>query len=530
MPHRLATGVLLSTTALCAQTPLVAELVATGLQQPVFASAPSGDLRRVFVVEQPGRIRIVEDGVLLPTPFLNLTGQISAGGERGLLGLAFHPDYASNGRFYVFATVNPFLQATVRSYTVSASDPNLADPTSATTLLTVPLIFGNHNGGMLAFGPDRQLYVAIGDGGSNAPNWPSDPFNHAQRGDSLLGKLLRLDVDNPAPPLPYGIPAGNPFAGPGDPRDEIWALGLRNPWRFSFDRLTGDLWLADVGGQREEVDFRPAGSAGGQNYGWSCLAGTFCVNTGACVCSDPNLTMPLHEYTAATNRAIVGGYVYRGAAIPDLRGTYFYADYSLGVIRSFRRNGAAVANLQDRTTELAPPSPYTLTGVSSFGEDGRGELLFCDHAGQVYRIAPASPVVVGVAPFGTGTAGCNGAHGLVAPTSPVVGNLQFELRGDHAPANSLGFLLLGSTADIAGSDPFGLGARLHVALGSPLFVPTTVVGDAAGDSVHRLPLPNWPGLIGFTLHAQSAWVWPGACPSLPLGWSSSHGLTLVVQP
>jgi glucose/arabinose dehydrogenase len=342
------------TTTAHTQTPLTLELVAAGLQQPVFAAAPTGDFSRVFVVEQPGRIRIVRDGNLLPTPFLDLTGQISAGGERGLLGLAFHPDFATNRRFYVFATVNPYLHATVRGYTASATNPDLADPTSATTLLTVPLIYGNHNGGMLAFGPDHMLYVAIGDGGSIPPAWPSDPFNHAQRGDSLLGKLLRLDVDNPAPPLQYGIPAGNPFVGPGNPLDEIWALGLRNPWRFSFDRLTGDLWLADVGGQREEVNFRPAGSPGGQNYGWSCMAGTFCVNTGACVCGDPALTMPLHEYTATMSRAIIGGYVYRGAAIPDLRGTYFYADFSLGVIRSFQNQGGTVAQLVDRTAELNP--------------------------------------------------------------------------------------------------------------------------------------------------------------------------------
>ncbi|MFM1872955.1 MAG: hypothetical protein RL398_2377 [Planctomycetota bacterium] len=530
MRRLLAPMLVALTTTAHTQTPLTLELVAAGLQQPVFAAAPTGDFSRVFVVEQPGRIRIVRDGNLLPTPFLDLTGQISAGGERGLLGLAFHPDFATNRRFYVFATVNPYLHATVRGYTASATNPDLADPTSATTLLTVPLIYGNHNGGMLAFGPDHMLYVAIGDGGSIPPAWPSDPFNHAQRGDSLLGKLLRLDVDNPAPPLQYGIPAGNPFVGPGNPLDEIWALGLRNPWRFSFDRLTGDLWLADVGGQREEVNFRPAGSPGGQNYGWSCMAGTFCVNTGACVCGDPALTMPLHEYTATMSRAIIGGYVYRGAAIPDLRGTYFYADFSLGVIRSFQNQGGTVAQLVDRTAELNPPSPYQWTGVSSFGEDGRGELLVCDHSGQVYRIVPAAPVVVGISPYGSGTAGCNGAHALTAPTSPVVGNPSFALHCDHAPANGFGAMVLGAAPDLVGSDPFGIGVRLHVALAPPPLAIATLFADPQGHAQHALPLPAWPGLIGWTMHAQAAWLWPNPCPSASGGWSSSHGLTIVVQP
>ncbi len=515
-----------------AQTPLRTELVATGLLQPVFATAPRNDLQRIFVVEQQGRIRIVRNGVLLPQPFLNLAGTLVIGGESGLLGLAFHPDYASNGQFFVFATTQPYVHATVRRYTVSATNPDLADPASALDLLTVPLIYGNHNGGMLAFGHDGYLYVAIGDGGSQPPSWPSDPFNHAQRGDSLLGKLLRLDVDQPTPPLPYGIPPTNPFVGPGDPRDEIWALGLRNPWRFSFDRLTGDLWLADVGGQREEVNFEPAGAAGGRNYGWSCLSGTFCVNTGACVCSDPNLTPPLHEYTATTSRAIIGGHVYRGAAIPDLRGTYFYADFSLGVIRSFRRMGGAVSQLTDRTNELSPPSPYLVfQGMSSFGEDGRGELLICDLGGQVYRIVPTAPVLVGVAPYGIGTPGCLGAHALTADSSPVIGNLAFRLSCDHAPAQSLGFMAIAGSQDPVGSDPFGLGFPLYIQPGAPLLSLAAFASNASGVADYALPLPPWPGLIGLPLFAQSAWLWsPAVCSPTPGGWSASHGLAFTVQP
>jgi len=515
---------------LFAQTPLRTELVASNLSRPVLVTAPEGDFDRLFVVEQTGTIRIIKNGNLLATPFLDITSTVDFGGERGLLGLAFHPDYDSNGEFYVYHNIYPFVNVALRRFTVSAANPDVADPTSGTDLLNLPGVYGNHNGGMIAFGPDGLLYIAIGDGGSTGPNWQSDPFNHAQRGDSLLGKMLRLDVDNPSPPLQYGIPPSNPFVGPGDPRDEIWALGLRNPWRFSFDQLTGDLWIADVGGAREEVDFTPAGDPGGRNYGWSCMSGTAC-NTTSCVCNSSGLTLPIHDYGAPGGRAIIGGYVYRGALIPDLRGTYFHGDYVRNEVWSFRWNGTAMSQLTDRTTELAPASPLTFGGISALGQDGRGELYICDIAGRVFRIEPTVPVITGVAPYGAGAAGCNGFHSLLAMSSPVIGNLAFELECNNAPPTSLGFMAVGTLPDIAGSDPFGLGFNFHFQLGPSVLATQFYSSDASGIGRYPLPIPGSAGLVGLVLYAQTLWTWdPAVCSPTPNGFSASHGLAVTLQP
>lgn len=519
--------------AVAGQTPLKLQPVASGLVRPTFMASPPGDTARLFVAEQPGRIRVVKNGALLPTPFLDLAamGVVSFGGELGLLGFAFHPSFASNGQFFVSYSGFPFPTAIVRRFTVSATNPDVADPTSGFVVLSQPMLYGNHNGGMIAFGPDGFLYVGLGDGGSTAPTWPDDPFNHAQRGDSLLGKLLRLDVDNPQPPLPYGIPAGNPFAGPGSPRDEIWALGLRNPWRFAFDRATGDLWLADVGGMREEVDFVAAGDAGGRNFGWSCMAGTYCNASSVCACYAPALTPPFHEYTIpSSSRAIIGGYVYRGAAIPDLVGSYFFADFNSRQLWSLRRAQGAVAQLRSRTAELVPPAPATLAGVLSFGEDAAGELHLGDMAGNVYRIVPDGPLVAGVAPYGAGSPGCAGVHALFAPTTPRLGTPAFALRATAGAAGGLGAMAFADTADVAGSD-VGLGCRVHLSALSPLLLLQSMVADAQGVGGVAFAIPSAPALVGYTLHAQALWLWnPAACAATPGGFSSSNGLTIVLQP
>ena len=534
MPNRVlvAGGLALWSCSLAAQTPLRLDLVVGGLNRPVQVTAPPGDLQRLFVVEQSGRVRIVRSGALLPLPFLDLsgTGQLAFGGEAGLLGLAFHPDYATNGHCYVFHNGFPFPHAYVRRFTRSTLDPDRVDPQSGVVILDTPLVYGNHNGGMLAFGPDRKLYIGIGDGGAIAPLWTNDPQNHAQRGDSLLGKLLRLDVDQVQPPLLYGIPADNPFVGPGDPRDEIWALGLRNPWRFSFDRLTGDLWLADVGGYNEEVDFAAAGSPGGRNYGWSCLAGTFCNGSAVCACTDPALTPPLYEYSAPWPNAIIGGHVYRGAAIPDLRGTYFYADHMRVGIWSFRRAGAGIAQFVDRTAELMPAAPNFLVGPTGFGEDGHGELYLCDFAGKVYKIVPNGPVQTGVVSYGSGTPGCGGAHALVGIGSPVLGNPAFGLRCDRGPANGLGLVAFAGVPDPAGSDPLGLGFVAHVQVSS-LQLLVTMLADGAGIGSIAIQIPTTPSLVGLPLWSQALWLWSGAvCSPSPSGWSSSNGLAITLQP
>jgi glucose/arabinose dehydrogenase len=266
-----------------AQITLGFESVASGLASPVGIYHAGDGSRRLFILQQAGQILIHDGAQVRPTPFLDIATLVSCCGERGLLGLAFHPDFASNGLFYVNYT-NTAGDTVIARYRVS-DDPNAADPGSAQILLTIVQPFANHNGGQLAFGPDRFLYIGMGDGGSGG-----DPDNRAQNLGDLLGKLLRLDVDGG---VPYAIPASNPFRNTPGARPEIWAWGLRNPWRFSFDRLTGDLFIADVGqATREEVDFQPASSHGGENYGWRLMEGTLCFNP-ASGCNDGSLTLPI---------------------------------------------------------------------------------------------------------------------------------------------------------------------------------------------------------------------------------------------
>lgn len=338
--------------------------VVGGLSDALFATAPPGDSERLFVVEQVGVIRILDLGTdtLLPTPFLDISGLIVDGGEQGLLGLAFHPDYATNGYFYVYHSSNGTVcdlssRCTfVARYQVSAGDPDLANPDSRFELLEITQPYSNHNGGMLAFGPDGYLYVGVGDGGSSG-----DPSNNGQNINALLGKLLRLDVDGGSP---YGVPASNPFVGVAG-LDEIWAYGLRNPWRFSFDRATGDLWIGDVGqGTWEEVDFQPAASEGGENYGWRLMEGAHCYNPPS-DCNDGSLVLPVHEYSHASgNCSITGGYRYRGS-IPQLAGLYIFGDYCTGRIWAYNPG-------TDTATQIL--ADQILGNILSFAEDAAGEL------------------------------------------------------------------------------------------------------------------------------------------------------------
>ena len=343
--------------------------VVSGLSSPVLLTAPAND-PRLFIVEQGGRIRIVENGVLVSTPFLDISGQISSGGERGLLGLAFHPRFATNGFFYVNFT-DPAGDTRVVRYTVS-SNRNVANVGSAKVIIRVDQPYSNHNGGMIAFGPDGMLYIGMGDGGSGG-----DPQNHAQNRGDLLGDMLRLDVDVGDP---YTPAAGNPFLSTAGVLPEIWAYGLRNPWRFSFDRVGGNLYIADVGqNAREEVNVVRSTEAG-INYGWRIMEGTQCFVSS---CTRTGLTLPVLDYTHDSGGcSITGGYVYRGEAVPEIRGHYFYSDYCSGFLRSFRyANGAAV----DRTDWDLP-----LGSVLSFGEDAAGELYVLTADGRVRRIAKGS--------------------------------------------------------------------------------------------------------------------------------------------
>lgn len=361
---------------------LTTERVVSGLITPLYAGSPPGDRERLFVAEQfTGRIRILKNGVLLDDPFLDIRSLLNIGGEQGLLGVAFHPDYANNGWFFVNYTNQPG-DTVVARYEVSAGNPDLADPNSAEIIITIEQPFANHNGGNLAFGPDGFLYIGMGDGGSGG-----DPGNRAQNGMELLGKMLRLDVSSG---LPFNIPADNPFVNDPDVRDEIWALGLRNPWRWSFDRLTGDLYIADVGQAKwEEIDFQPAASPGGENYGWRLKEGNHCFNPPV-NCDPGGLTDPIYEYSHGGGRcSITGGFTYRGAAIPLLSGTYFFADFCSNQIWSFIFDGNVVSEFQERTAELDPGGGLLIDNIASFGEDVDGELYIVDISGEIYRIVTA---------------------------------------------------------------------------------------------------------------------------------------------
>jgi glucose/arabinose dehydrogenase len=348
------------------------QLVTSGLSYPDFVTTPPGDSARLFVVEQTGAIRVVRHDSLLPTPFLDLTGHIGFGEERGLLSLAFHPGYASNGHCYVYYT-NPAGDIRIVRYTVSAN-PNVADPTTGDTILKVfHETYDNHNGGLLLFGPDGKLYAGLGDGGLGG-----DPSGNGQNLDTLLAKIVRLDVDGGSP---YAVPADNPLVGHAGERGEIWLYGLRNPWRFSFDRATGDLYIGDVGQNLyEEVDVLAAGSPAGVNYGWNVMEGKHCY--GASSCNMAGLTLPLIEYGHADGCAVTGGYVYRGTKIAALSGVYLYGDYCSGWVRSFRYAGGAATENRDW------PLLAVSGGLSSFGEDARGELYITSLSGTLYRVVP----------------------------------------------------------------------------------------------------------------------------------------------
>jgi glucose/arabinose dehydrogenase len=343
--------------------------VARGLSRPLFVTQPPGEDSRLFVVEQGGTVRIVRGGQLVTTPFLDLTSELdSSAGERGLLGLAFAPDYATSGLFYVAHTA-PGPAGVVRRFRVSA-DPNRADPGSGELVLSMADPAGNHNGGMIAFGPDGYLWIGTGDGGS-----AGDPWDNAQNPNSLLGKMLRIDVAT----RPYRIPAGNPWADRPGARPELWAIGLRNPWRFSFDRVTGELWVGDVGQfQWEEIDVEDPRRGGGLNYGWRTLEARHCYSPKS-GCDAAGLHLPVYEYGHDRGCSVTGGYVYRGQAIAGLRGHYLFSDYCRGTVWALSRpaeGGAAVALLLE-----------SQRSISSFGEDNRGELYLCDHRqGELLRL------------------------------------------------------------------------------------------------------------------------------------------------
>jgi len=356
--------------------------VASGLDS-VTSIVNAGDSREFFTT-QDGRIWILRDGAVVDPPFLDLSSLTQEDGERGLLSVAFHPDYSHNGRLFVDYT-NLQGDTVIARYSVLASNPDQADLGSAAILLTIAQPYANHNGGELQFGPDGMLYVGMGDGGAGG-----DPECRAQNGAELLGKLLRLDVDRHADSAPFhAVPLDNPYPNGGPMPPLAWAKGLRNPWRFSFDRRTGDLWIGDVGqDSREEIDFEPAGSHGGRNYGWNVMEGTACYDGPSCPpatppCGSRGYTGPVLQYAhgrSEVNCAVVGGYVYRGSAVPAIAGTYLYGDLCSGTLWSASRA---------RRGWIARTLAIRLPGLQTFGESAAGELYVGTGGGEIYRFVRA---------------------------------------------------------------------------------------------------------------------------------------------
>jgi len=453
---------------------VVLEPIASGL--PDITSITNAGDGRLFVTLQRGQVVIWDGSQILPTPFLDIAPLLICCGEQGLLSVAFHPNYAVNGLFFVNYT-NLTGQTIVARYQVSAGDPNAADPFSAVTLLTIDQPYTNHNGGQLQFGPDGDLYIGMGDGGSG-----NDPQCNAQSSGTLLGKMLRIDVNQSMnrPPY-YGIPAENPYVSTTGP-PEAWAYGLRNPWRFSFDRLTGDLFIGDVGQDaREEIDYQPLTSRGGQNYGWKVMEGSLCGTQGAsgCTvtpppCGDPNYTLPILEYSHENGAcAVTGGYMYRGTALADLQGSYVYGDFCSGRIW---------AASQQAGTWSPVELPITAPSLTTFGEDADGEL-YVGTPGTLYRIAPPPalpPTITAIAPASGSTRG--GERVRITGTN-FTGRTLVRF-GELAAAVTV----QGSTALVAvsPSHPAGL---VDVTVSNPGSTPAVRPGAFGYVAVPRLPPP-----------------------------------------
>lgn len=456
-----------------AQT-LEARRVAGGFVLPVWTGAPAGDLHRVFVIEQEGRVRIVRDGVVLATPFLDLVPEVnSATREQGLLSLAFHPRFASNGKYYAcFTDLNSSI--VVREY-VAGPNP-LDDDVSSTSgardvVGPIRKPTPGHNGGCLQFGPDGMLYLSTGDGGGGYDVGPGhDPaIGNAQSLQSLFGKILRVDVD--AGP-PYD-PGDNPWSSDTDGVDDlIWSIGLRNPWRFAFDAANGDLYVGDVGQNTwEELDWLPHALGFGANFGWRCQEGLHCTGFAGCTCNvppgtNPALVDPVIEYEHVNGKcAVMGGVVYRGTAIPWLSGAYFYAEYCTHRIFTCAIASGVVTNHVDRTAELDPFGADTIGFVTSFGVDGSGEVLLCDYVdGEIYRVGEACPAS---STYCVGAPNSVGPGARIAATgSSYVSRDDFGLAVAGLPPSTFGFFVTGTgRTQLPLGDGFLCIASNHVRLG-----------------------------------------------------------------
>lgn len=466
---------------------LRATLVGEGLQKPVMIAQPRGD-DRLFVCERhTGRIEIIEDGVVLPTAFLDLGLLITTGVEQGLLGLAFHPDYAINRKLFVSYT-NLLGRSVIRSYLADAADPYRADPLSF-QIVWGPMIQPTevHNGGSIQFGPAGMLYFGLGDGGFNDPDG-------AQNLAIPLGKMLRFNVDAPFP----HIPSDNPYFGDPNAYDLIWCSGLRNPWGFGFDLLTGDLWISDVGSsEREEINFQPASSTGGENYGWACMEGTACTNYPHAACTCGSLVLPpVHEYVTHSNNtcAIIGGAVYRGQLMPSMYGRYLYTDLCNDFpLWSFAWNGTTVSDLTQHTIVV----PGTNQAVT-LSLDSQGEMYMVDQlAGRVWRLEEECQSLV--QSYCITAPNSNGAGAVIGQTgSTSIFANDFTLTATGASTDQPGLFFYGLNQIQL---PFGDGFRCVGSGGFGIYrlYPATPT-DAAGDTERlldfdALPASSGPGMI-----------------------------------
>jgi len=476
--------------------------VASGLARPVDIQQPDDDSGRLFVLEQAGYVRVIRDGALAALPVLDIRDRVTqigqGGDERGLLGLAFPPGFQGKRYFYLNYT-NRSGATVISRFRMTGAGADTADPASEQLVLTIPQPFSNHNGGQLQFGPDGYLYIGMGDGGS-----ANDPQGNAQNPRSMLGKMLRIDVESGA--APYAVPPSNPFVNNLLYLPEIWATGLRNPWRFSFDRATGNMWIADVGqGRAEEIDLQLASSAGGENYGWNVMEGLRCLRAG---CTETGVR-PIAEYTRESGDvSITGGYVYRGSISPSLRGLYIYGDYASGRIWTLsEENGRWASQL------LIRPGNFL---ISTFGQDRAGEVYVANHrTGAIFRIERAGPprltsssvvngasYVAGLTPGSAATAfvsGAKPAQGIrAATTSPLPTALEdISVLVDGAPAPLYAVANVGGLEQINFQAPFDLAGRQAVRV-------AVKRGDATGDAVDVPVFDTQPAV--FTLDGAKAVV------------------------
>jgi glucose/arabinose dehydrogenase len=496
---------------------LTTELIVSGLENPTDLQSPPGD-DRLFVALGAKGIYIIEDGVLLGVPFLNMNAEV--GQSRGFVSMCFHPDYANNGKFYVVYSSAGASQLV--EYEVSTTNPYAADRNTAKTIAgPEPLPSGTHNWDCVQFGPDGMLYLSTGDGsaiGDFVNNRAQDPM-------SLFGKILRFD---PSLPAPY-IPADNPYVGDFTTRDEIWARGLRNPWRFAFDGVTGDMWLGDVGlSSWEEINFVPAGAGASANFGWRCLEGSSCTNFGTCspLCGDANWIAPAYEFPHTDLRcASIGGYVYRGQEIPVLQGKYLFSDYCTSRVFSTRHDGQGLSDFTELTDQLVPNDGVSsLDFVGSFGVDGHGELYLIENgAGEIFKIIKQSGFFAycDANPNSTGVGATISGSGSVS----VADNFTL-LRANNLPTNRLGYFLM---SDTAGFIPLFGGSQGNLCLGVPLirFVANAMNSGPAGQLTLLPDFASLPGgaqfLPGESWNFQ-AWYRDAGSTS-----NTTHGLRVTFE-